>query len=144
MTSESIFANKLVYGSVTPDNAIDNPYNGNRVKTLATKENVYAYMDNQSDASNPSNPLVFDNCTGSGLYTNAVNAVGSVWGGTKAICVRLDNSAALESLDTTTPTGAYIKGTTSAGVKCNLLDNSGSGNPYLSSVNKLLTCDGLQ
>ena len=146
LTSESIFANKLVYGSKVPDNAYDNPYTGTRSKTLAKGENVYAYIDNQTDASNPSNPLVFDNCTQNGTYTNVVNSVGSVWGGTKAICVRLDNSAALEGLDYgngANPVGsanaAIIKGNKADGTECNLLDTA--NNPNLSVANKLLIAD---
>ena len=149
LTNETIFANKLVYGSVTPDNAYDNPYTGARNKSLATKENVYGYMDNQTDGSNPSNPLVFDNCSTTGTYTNAVNTAGSVWGGTKAICIRLDNSGALENLDygngagaIGTATAAVIKGNKSDGTECNLLD--ANNNPNLSSANKLLVADGLK
>ena len=139
VTSEAIFANKLVFGSKTPDGAYDNPYTGTRSKTLAKGENVYAYMDNQSDASNPSNPLVFDNCSPTGTYTNAVNTAGSVWGGTKAICIRLDNSGALENLDAANATAAIIKGNKTDGTECSLL--STSDNPNLSTANKLLTAD---
>ena len=147
LTSEMIFANKLVTGSITPDNAYDNPYTGSRTNTLKTGENVYAYMDSQTDASNPSNPLVFDNCSATGTYSNAVGTAGSVWGGTKAVCIRLDNSGAVETLDNGSGAGAVgsataaiIKGNTATGTETNLL--STATNPNLATnVNSLLRAD---
>ena len=144
LQNEQIFSNKLVFGSSIADNVIDNPYTGTRNKTLSgtTKENVYAYMDNQTDSNNPSNPLVFDNCSASGTYTNAANGVGSVWGGTKAVCIRLDNSGALEALNTTSPTAAFIKIIITGTTPVNALDTTANTN--FSTANKLLVADGLQ
>ena len=52
------------------------------------------------------------------------------------MCIRLDNSGAVETLDTTSLTAAYIKGNDSTGAPCNLLDNT--KNPYLGTTNKIL------
>ena len=142
LTNEQIFSNKLVFGSKIADNVYDQTYNGTRTLTLAPGENVYAYMDNQTDSSNPNNPLVFDNCKGDGTYTNAANAVGSVWGGTKAVCIRLDNSGAVESLNTTSATAAFIKIIITGTTQVNAL--STTANTNFSTANKLLVCDGLQ
>ena len=132
LTNELIFANKLVAHTVTPDNAYDNPYSATGTKTLATGENAYAYMDGLTDASDPSCPIVMDSCSAGGTYTNVVGQPGSVWGGTKAVCIRLDNSGAVETLDTTTQTAAFIKATNTSGVSVNALDTG--ANPRLSTT----------
>lgn len=129
LTSETIFANKLVPGSTTPDNAYDANYLGAPSKTLAQGENVYAYMTNLTDASYASAPLIFDSpANTSGTYTNAVGVKGSIWGGTKAVCIRIDNSGALENLVINTPTAAYIKGNNKQGTVVNLLDATANDN----------------
>lgn len=98
--SESIFGNpRSAYsGRRGPDNRIDNPYTGHPVETLRPGENVYGYMMGLTDSSAPEAPIVMDGMDGSGRYTSASRARGGVWSGTKAVVVRLDNSAALETL----------------------------------------------
>lgn len=138
LTSETIFANKLVTGSKAPDNAYDANFTGTRTRTLAKGENVYGYMTGLTDASNPNSPLVFDSPANTqGQYSNTTGAAGAVWGGTKAICIRLDNSGAVENLLTTAPAGSttnpVIKGNSKSGTVVNLLnpganDNLGVGN----------------
>ncbi len=100
--SESIFGNKLVQNSKTPDNALDQtPTAGTHNKTLEAGENVYAYVAGLTDASNPASPIVADAFTSStnGTYNKA--GKGGVWGGQKAIVIRIDNSGALENLKQT-------------------------------------------
>lgn len=140
LTSEVIFANKLVTGSKTPDNAYEPSYTGNRGKTLATGENVYAYMTNLTEASYASAPIIFDSPAGiNGFYTNAVGVKGSIWGGTKAVCIRIDNSGALENLVVTAPTQAFIKGNNKQGAQVNLLDSGVNDN--LGATNKVVLAD---
>ena len=138
LTNETIFANKLVTGSKIPDNAYDTAYKGQPQKTLAKGENVYGYMTGLTDASFSSAPIVFDSPKGvNGLYSNKVGDAGAVWGGTKAICIRIDNSGALENLDITDPTAPYIKGNKKDGTKCNLLD-SGANDNLAAATNKVV------
>lgn len=141
MTSEKVFANKLVATSKTPDEKIDNPYKGTRSDTLKQGENVYGYMLGLTDASSANAPLVFDNCSANGTYSNVPGAAGSVWAGTKAICIRLDNSGTVETLNTDSPAAAYIKGTNLSGTTVNLLDTSANNKDLSSTVNKLLRAD---
>lgn len=98
--SEAIFGNKLsAYSNGrSPDNRIDNPYTGHPVETLRPGENVYGYMLGLTDSSKPQTPVVMDGTDGTGHYVSDRRARGGVWGGTKAVVVYLDNSAALENL----------------------------------------------
>ena len=103
--SETIFGNKLVTGAITPDNSLDpapQTYPSN--KTLATGENVYAYVAGLNDASNPASPIIADGFyqPATGLYAKA--GKGGVWGGQKAVVIRIDNSGALENVDQQTKT----------------------------------------
>ena len=94
-------------------------------------------MTGLTDASLPSDPLVFDGPANvQGTYTNVVGAKGSIWGGTKAVCIRLDNSGAVETLNVTTPTAANIKGTNKNGNSVNLLDPAVNDN--LGATNKVI------
>ena len=141
LTSEKIFGNKLVTGSITPDDAYDQTFSPNsRTKTLKQGENVYAYMTGLTDAYPASCPLVFDNCAPGGTYTNTVGQAGSVWGGSKAICIRLDNSGAVETLNVTAPAASYIKGNDSNGNAINLLSTSANTN-LSANTNKLVRAD---
>lgn len=123
--SEAIFANKLAYKSITPDGIIDNPYTGTPSKTLAAGENVYAYMEGLSDASNPASPIVFDGpADTSGNYTQTQNAIGGTWSGTKAVVIHLDNSGTVETL-TGTGSSCQVKGydpSSQNTTKINILD----------------------
>ena len=140
LTSETIFANKLVAGSKTPDNAYDANYTGSPQKTLAQGENVYGYMTNLTDASYASAPLIFDSpASTTGTYTNQVGVKGSIWGGTKAVCIRLDNSGALENLVITSPTAAFIRGNNKQGTAVNLLDSTANDN--LGATNRVVLAD---
>lgn len=140
LTSETIFANKLVAGSKSPDNAYDAVYASGHAKTLAKGENVYGYMTNLTDGSYASAPLIFDSPNDtSGKYSNTAGAKGAVWGGTKAICIRLDNSGALENLLTTAPgtaTNPVIKGNNKNGTAVNLLDPAANDNLVNSGASK--------
>ena len=66
--------------------------------TLASGENHFAYVNNLTDTSNPSFPLLADGfVTGSpGAYTSAETAKGGVWKGKKAIVIRADLSGTVE------------------------------------------------
>ena len=99
-TSETIFGNKLVQGAKTPDNSLDQapqPYPS--TKTLATGENVYAYVAGLNDASNPASPIIADGFANATSGTYAKAGTGGVWAGQKAVVIRIDNSGALETLD---------------------------------------------
>lgn len=66
--------------------------------TLAAGENNFAYVNNLTDTSNPSFPLIADGfASGSpGTYTADETAKGGVWKGKKAIVIRGDMSANVE------------------------------------------------
>jgi prepilin-type N-terminal cleavage/methylation domain-containing protein len=73
--------------------------------TLAAGENNFAYVNNLTDTSNPSYPLVADGFTsgaadGNWAYTSDETAKGGVWKGKKAIVVRVDSSGTVETCNT--------------------------------------------
>ncbi len=97
--NENIFANKLsAYQTRQPDNQIDNPYTGKPIRTLEPGENVYSYVAGLTIKADASAPLVVDGTDGTGHYTTDPKKRGGLWGGTKAIVIRLDNSGSLENL----------------------------------------------
>jgi len=70
--------------------------------TLAAGENNFAYVNNLTDTSNPSYPIIADGFTstaadGNWAYTNDETAKGGVWKGKKAIVVRVDSSGTVET-----------------------------------------------
>ncbi len=136
--SEIIFGNKLAAGYQTgagPDNVIDTTFSTSHPKTLKAGENVYGYMSQLSDASNPACPLVFDGpASTSGVYATKPTDKGGVWSGTKAIVVYLDNHGAVENLDST---GHFVKTTDSNGATVNMLDPAANTN-LSSNTNKVL------
>ena len=100
--NEQIFYNKLAKGyaaTTPPDNQIDAAGTIPNAKTLAAGENVYGYMNGLSDTNNSAYPLVFDGTTASGTSTYAKSGTGSVWTGTKAIVIHLDNSGSVDNLN---------------------------------------------
>ncbi len=137
--SEKIFGNKLSawQTGAGPDDVIDTSYTGAPTKTLAVGENVYGYMLGLSDASNPACPLIFDapqaGDTG-GVYAVSPAVKGGVWSGTKAVVIRLDNSGAVENLDSQRH---IVITTNQAGAKVSLLDVA-NNTPNLTGCRELL------
>lgn len=71
---------------ITPDTA-----------KLAVGENNFAYVQNLTDTSNPSYPIVADGFSASvGVYSSDEVALGGVWKGKKAIVIRVDSSGNVE------------------------------------------------
>ncbi|MGB8352695.1 MAG: type II secretion system protein [Chthoniobacteraceae bacterium] len=76
--------------------------------TLAQGQNNFAYVSGLLDSSNTNYPLLADGFTagvgptGPGNYNSIQGTQGGVWKGTKAIVVRVDDSATIE---TTTQSG---------------------------------------
>ena len=105
-TSEQIFSNKLSsFQTRTADNALDPaPQTYPTSKTLATGENVYAYVAGLNDAGNPSSPLIADGFAQVANGKYAKTGKGGVWSGQKAVIIRLDNSGTLENVDQSTLT----------------------------------------
>lgn len=66
--------------------------------TLASGENHFAYVNNLTDTSNPSFPLIADGFSAGtpGTYTSAETAKGGVWKGKRAIVIRADLSGNVE------------------------------------------------
>ncbi len=100
VTSETIFGNRLsTYQTGTgPDNVIDLAYSGAPKETLQPGENVYGYVMGLTDKDDPRTPLVADGTDGMGFYCSNPSTRGGIWGGAKAIVIRLDNSGGLETL----------------------------------------------
>lgn len=117
--SETIFGNKLAYGAKTPDNSLDKaPQTYPSTKTLATGENVYAYVAGLNDASNPASPIVADGFKDANGTYSKVQGKGGVWLAQKAVVIRIDNSGTLETPDQQSLT---VKGyTDDSGTKNNI------------------------
>ncbi len=136
--NESIFWNKLAAGycaKTAPDNRLDAAGTYTNDQTLKAGENAYGYMSDLTDTSNPSYPLVFDATTASGTSTYATPGTtgpGSTWNGTKSIVIRLDNSAAVETID---GTSKAIKGNTGLAATADILLPVNNG--WLSGSNLL-------
>ncbi len=66
--------------------------------TLAAGENHFAYVNNLTDTSNPSFPLLADGFVSGtpGTYSSAETDKGGVWKGRKAIVIRADLSGSVE------------------------------------------------
>jgi len=77
--------------------------------TLAAGQNNFAYVSGLTDTSNTNFPLLadgFDAGTGKlgpGLYNTIKGTKGGVWNGTKAIVIRVDDSATIETVSGTPP-----------------------------------------
>jgi len=71
---------------------------------LQQGQNCYAYVSGLTDSSNTNYPLVADgfntgvSAGGPGIYNTAQGSKGGVWKGTKAIVVRVDDSATIETV----------------------------------------------
>lgn len=135
LQSETIFGNKLsAYQTKTPDNAYEATFAQSHGKTLFAGENVYAYMTNLSDASNPSCPLVFDApSSASGTYDTKPANRGGVWSGQKAVVVYIDNHGAVETLNQSTPTTPFVACKDASGN--NDVNALGQQNPNLGTTN---------
>ena len=83
---------------------------------LSAGENQYAYVQNLTETSNPSFPLIADGFVSGtpGTYTAVDTDRGGVWKGKKAIVVRADQSGTIETVRTTGPTAFKIFGKTGA------------------------------
>ncbi len=135
--SETIFGNKLsAYQTGSgPDNVIDATFVFGHPKTLKAGENVYSYMSQLTDASNPACPLVFDApSVDKKTYAVQPSAKGGVWSGLKAVVVYLDNHGTVENLDPTTHT---VKMKDTDGNDVNMLD-TGANQNLVSGTNIVL------
>jgi prepilin-type N-terminal cleavage/methylation domain-containing protein len=113
LTNETIFwlAKSPECSATPPDNVIDPAGTSPPQQTLSTtnKENHWAYVNQLTDTSNSSFPLIADAfaSVSTHKYTSAAGAEGSVWSGLKAIVIRVDCSGAIEkcSTDFSVPSG---------------------------------------
>jgi prepilin-type N-terminal cleavage/methylation domain-containing protein len=126
LQNETIFANaKSAWNTTKPDNVTDSgSFTGSNTKTLAPGENAYAYFYGLSDSSNGSYPLLVDAPAGSAnptYPTGGVTTKGSVWDGKKAIIIRVDQSGAVEDVDSTNKFVKRTKGATSSPGNSNVL-----------------------
>jgi prepilin-type N-terminal cleavage/methylation domain-containing protein len=102
VSNEQIFWEpKSGYGSVPPDNKIDNPQTSTPAETLKSNECSFAYVLGLFDTSNAAFPLVADafSSVGSHTYITKENTVGGVWKGQKAIVGFVDASAQIMKVD---------------------------------------------
>jgi prepilin-type N-terminal cleavage/methylation domain-containing protein len=88
---------KSAWTPVPPDEVFNDS-----TTALAASENNFAYVDNLTDTSNPSFPLLADGfAAGTGaVYTSDETLRGGVWKGKQAIVVRADTSGAVEKCAT--------------------------------------------
>jgi prepilin-type N-terminal cleavage/methylation domain-containing protein len=112
LTAEKLFyLAKSAWSPNVPDEKMTLP--GDRCEAST---NNYAYELGMTESSNPSFPLIVDApSTGdtSAVFVTDSTAKGGVWGGKKAIVVRVDNSGSIENIDATTltvlgPTGGAV------------------------------------
>ena len=78
--------------------------------TLAAGENGYGYIAALNDTSDPQFPLIADGWASGavGTYTNVKPSPGGVWGGQKAVIIRVDGSGQVARVDNqSTPTASY-------------------------------------
>lgn len=77
-----------------------------KTKILQAGENTYAYVKGLTTTSSSAYPIIADGFTAGSTsdptYTTLEGEYGGVWKGKKAIVVRLDGSATLENVDSTT------------------------------------------
>jgi prepilin-type N-terminal cleavage/methylation domain-containing protein len=71
---------------------------------LTAGSNGWGYVAGLSDTSNARWPLIADGAPNNGVYVTDESKAGGVWKGKKAICVRVDISATVETLFTSTRT----------------------------------------
>lgn len=88
LDNESIFAVAGSKAGATADNRMSP-----EAQILARGENHWAYIAGVSGTANSSYPLIVDHTDGSGYYTDKGNTLGGTWKGTKAVVIRVDNSA---------------------------------------------------
>jgi len=69
--------------------------------TMVAGQNAYAYVSGLSDTNNGNYPLIADgfNEGAPGVYNSIQGTKGGVWKGTKAIVVRVDDSATVEPVE---------------------------------------------
>ena len=101
--------------------------------TLAAGENNFAYVNNLTDTSNPSYPIIADGFTSTavGVYTNDQTAKGGVWKGLKAIVIRCDTSGNVEKCNT----DFKVFGPTGTGTDADIFQSSAT---WLGSANAVL------
>jgi prepilin-type N-terminal cleavage/methylation domain-containing protein len=119
MTDENVFC---VAGShwskASADNLLDAAGVGTRTNTLAPGECAYVYILGLNDTSNSGFPLIADAGTNPAAaaygYTNNKNNAGGVWGGKKAVVIKVDGSGQAMTCDDTAQTTIFRPGTTTA------------------------------
>ena len=120
LQSEQIFAVPgSAYTPKPPDNALDAPTDGARVKTLALGENSYEYVSGLTDTSNPTFPIIADGFIPGqpGKYDQNKSNKGGVWAAKKAIVIFCDASGQIVKVD---PADQIVKRTDSTGAKVNM------------------------
>lgn len=93
LDTESVFVVTGSKAGATADNRISP-----ESSILERGENHWAYISGLSGTSNSGYPLIVDHTDGSGYYSDKENTVGGTWRGTKAVVIRVDNSAATVKL----------------------------------------------
>ena len=98
---------KSIWTAIPPDEVFSDS-----ASTLKSGENAYAYVNNLTDTSNPSFPIVADGfgAAAPGTYASDESVRGGIWKGKQAIVVRVDTSGTVEKCTTDFkvfgPTGA--------------------------------------
>ncbi len=93
LDTESVFAVSGSKAGAIADNQISP-----ESRILERGENHWAYVAGLSGTSNSAYPLIVDHTDGSGYYTEKENTLGGTWKGTKAVVIRVDNSASTVKL----------------------------------------------
>ena len=88
---------KSIWTAQPPDEVFSDSGN-----TLKSGENAFAYVNNLTDTSNPSFPIVADGfgATSPGVYASDDATRGGIWKGKQAIVVRVDTSGTVEKCTT--------------------------------------------
>jgi len=93
LDSESVFFVSGSKAGAAADNRVSP-----ESRILERGENHWAYVAGLSSTSNSGYPLIVDHTDGSGYYTDKENTLGGTWKGTKAVVIRVDNSASTVKL----------------------------------------------
>lgn len=149
LQSEVIFAVPgSAYTPNNPDNKIDNAsttgtQTGTRTDTLKAGENNYAYVNNLTDTSTPTFPLIADGFVkndSTGTYTADKSKCGGVWRGKKAVVVFCDGSGQTMAISTSGANANKIA-RASGQTPATLFDNSSTDGTWLSTTNQILHPD---
>lgn len=133
-------AEKLFY---TPKSAYCNKSAPDEVygttdKCLANGENEYCYVLNLTDTSNAAFPLIADGLNGNGntgKYSTDRTALGGVWGGKKAIVIKVDTSGEVANCDPQQKVPTHLKA--DGATKASIFD-TGEPNTWLATTNTVI------